>query len=148
MNPQSSPNIDVSGQRQPIGNTLMPYGIMPFFNNGNGQNVPPFVSESRNPGSRINFGPPTIPTLVSRSYQTQNVSRTGSCSYCRAKTTASSEKPVWLCIGCGPKASVCYCSRDCLLSHAFEHSAVCGKVPSLAFMLLTFVYIGMRTVIR
>ena len=70
------------------------------------------------------FNPLTAAT--SQSYRSQRVPLNGSCSYCSIKIAARPEKPFWLCPGCGPKSPVCYCSRECLLSHAFDHSTVCN----------------------
>jgi len=127
-----SANIDLHRHSQLVGNTSIPFDNTAFSFDYNIHQIPLFSNMPRNLEAPNYFGYLPSFNAGSRGCQTQRISRSGSCSYCRINITASSEKPLWLCSGCGLKTSIHYCSRECLLSHAFEHSTVCDDTLALA----------------
>lgn len=55
------------------------------------------------------------------------------CTFCRETFSPLPAKPLFLCPGCGPILDAPrYCSVECLLVHAYDHSSQCARFPAYA----------------
>jgi len=132
--------MDFHGHARLVENAAIPFGITTFPIDFNGQQRFLFPNAPHNLGALDYFSHPLSSPPLPQTYQNRQISLTGSCLYCRVKTTATVETPVWLCPTCSPHRTLGYCSRACLLSYAFEHSKVCHASTSLSFTLLKLLH--------
>lgn len=124
MNRYLTPMLIPHAHPPSVHNSAMSFDITPPFNHF-GHQMLPLQNGPHTSGTSNYHGAQPPPITVSRRSNTRSILLVGKCCYCRVIAHASPENPVWLCSGCGPMTSVRYCSRECLLADAFEHSTVC-----------------------